>query len=311
MLQLHMKTINRSFKFLTDERFLQIQNTLDNVMKKLSKLGIGSTKRQADIITIEEENTLWNTGVLGIDTPQKLVSTLFYVIGLNYALRGGEEHRVLRHGSLSQFKLILTPEGKKCLQYTESSSKSHQGGLADYNKKRKCWKVEASDDKRNVVAIYECYIAHCPKPLEELTGFYLRPLQKPTSEVWFSKQPSGRHKLTNMVREICEMGNLGGYRTNHSLRSTCATRLYEADVDEQVITEITGHQSNAIRNYKRTSDAKRRKICSIVQGSSESNVGVNNIPCTSLKLDTTSTEMTSNIDPGNKGVSFTINLNVN
>ena len=40
------------------KQFVLIQNTLDNNMKMLSKAGVGSVKRQADIITIEEENTL-------------------------------------------------------------------------------------------------------------------------------------------------------------------------------------------------------------------------------------------------------------
>ena len=47
---------------------------------------------------------------------------------------------------------------------------------------------------------------------------------------------------------------LTGFFTNHSLRSTCATRLYAAGVDEQLVMERTGHQLNAVRQYKRTCD---------------------------------------------------------
>lgn len=59
------------------------------------------------------------------------------------------------------------------------------------------------------------------------------------------------------------------------------TRLFDAEVDEQLITEVTGHRSTAVRNYKRTSDAKRQKVNSIIQGSSvedsKPNIGIKNV----------------------------------
>ena len=48
------------------------------------------------------------------------------------------------------------------------------------------------------------------------------------------------------------------FYSNHSLRGTSATRMYRSDIDEQLIMEITGHRSLAVRSYKRTSDSQRR-----------------------------------------------------
>ena len=49
--------------------------------------------------------------------------------------------------------------------------------------------------------------------------------------------------------------SIPGYFTNHSLRVTAATRLYDAEVDEATIMERTGHRSvEGIRTYKRASD---------------------------------------------------------
>ena len=39
---------------------------------------------------------MWNENVLGEDNPAKLVDTLVYCFGLNFALRSGDEHRNLR-----------------------------------------------------------------------------------------------------------------------------------------------------------------------------------------------------------------------
>ena len=55
--------------------------------------------------------------------------------------------------------------------------------------------------------------------------------------------------------------------TNHSLRRSCATRLYESGVPEQVMVETTGHRSSdGVRKYKCTSSTLKRKTSEILQG---------------------------------------------
>jgi len=41
-----------------------------------------------------------------------------------------------------------------------------------------------------------------------------------------------------------------GFFSNHSLRATAATRLFDKDIDEQLIMLKTGHKSTAARAYK-------------------------------------------------------------
>ena len=58
-----------------------------------------------------------------------------------------------------------------------------------------------------------------------------------------------------MVKKMCAAAGIEGHRTNHSLRTTAATRLFRAGIDEQLIMERTGHRSvDGVRNYKRTSE---------------------------------------------------------
>ncbi|CAC5407722.1 unnamed protein product [Mytilus coruscus] len=78
--------------------------------------------------------------------------------------------------------------------------------------------------------------------------------------------PDTLYSLLAFVREA----GIGGYRTNHSLRASAATRMYDAGVDEQLICEVTGHRSNAVRNYKRTNEKQKRKINSVIQGRTDS-----------------------------------------
>ena len=50
------------------------------------------------------------------------------------------------------------------------------------------------------------------------------------------------------------------------LRAIASTRLYDAEVDEQLNNEKNGHISSAVRLYKRTKDAQHVKISEIIQG---------------------------------------------
>ena len=95
---------------------------------------------------------------------------------------------------------------------------------------------------------------------------YLRPLANPKNHVWYTARHLGRHKLSCVVSDLCKAAGIPGHHTNHSLRASAATRMYDSEVDEQSICEVTGHRSNAVRGYKRTSDALKRKVNRVVQG---------------------------------------------
>ena len=91
-----------------DKNFSQFRKVLDSEMKRLQAAGIGSVQKKAEPITYEEEEILWEKGILGDGNPQALLNTMFYMNGLYFALRGGREHRNLRHQP-SQIQLVEKP----------------------------------------------------------------------------------------------------------------------------------------------------------------------------------------------------------
>ena len=74
----------------------------DHIYCKLSTAGIGASKKSTEIINKKEENTLWERGVLGINTPKALLNATFFLDGRNLALRGGKEHSQLKFSQLQQ-----------------------------------------------------------------------------------------------------------------------------------------------------------------------------------------------------------------
>jgi len=88
-----------------------VQDTLDAIMKNRTKIGM-AVKNQADVISEQMENDLWTRGFLGDDNPHKLLDTLVFVLGLNLALRGREEHRRLRFQP-SQIQVKTAGNGRR------------------------------------------------------------------------------------------------------------------------------------------------------------------------------------------------------
>ncbi len=56
------------------------------------------------------------------------------------------------------------------------------------------------------------------------------------------------------MKSLCSKVGLSGKFTNHSLRVSAATRLYQKGMDEQTIKQFTGHKSDSVRFYKRSLD---------------------------------------------------------
>ena len=89
-------------------------------------------------------------------------------------------------------------------------------------------------------------------------AFYLQCKKKPEPYCWYLNRPVGANKLRDTIKELCKKANLPGFYSNHSLRSTAATKMYRASIDEQLIMEIMGHRSLSVRSYKCTCNAQRK-----------------------------------------------------
>lgn len=90
--------------FFQDPMFADFRQSLDAEMKRLKGSGLGSQK-QVEPLTEENEEKLWQAGVLGAHNLQALLNTMIYINGLYFALHSGYEHCQLRH-NLCHIKLV-------------------------------------------------------------------------------------------------------------------------------------------------------------------------------------------------------------
>ena len=113
------------------------------------------------------------------------------------------------------------------------------------------------DRKQCLVNIFYKYYCHLPLK-RKCSALYLRPKKVfNKGDVWFQDSPIRINKLQNTIKNIIKEAALLGNYTNHSLRSTATTRLYQGGVEEQVICELTGHRSLAVRSYKHTHNLQK------------------------------------------------------
>ena len=76
-LSLYLETEHGFTNKLVSGAFRAVRNTLDNVMKERTAEGLGG-RPERDPILEEHEQILWEKGILGEDSPDKLRQTVFF-----------------------------------------------------------------------------------------------------------------------------------------------------------------------------------------------------------------------------------------
>ena len=173
--------------------------------------GRGLSSRLAEPIT-EEEELLWEKGLLGKHSPQSLLDTMVFMNGVYFALRSGKEHRQLRAepcqiviherpggGSISWIQRRYLQEG---LKWRKNKPKVVQ----HYS--------NTSNADRCFVTLFKLYQSLCPSDRPE-KAFYLQPLQRPNGSCWFSKQALGHNKLEATMARLWKAAGIEGFRSVH------------------------------------------------------------------------------------------------
>ena len=137
-----------------DTCFAELTGTCESVTRQLCEQGVGANVKHAEIITPEEEEQLWNSGVVGIYCRRALVRAVFYYVGKAFCLHGGTEQRSLKP---SQFVREYSPDR---YTYTENGSKNHRGGFGTLNNSNKVVTVYSTDG--NPLQEFDALVAKLP-----------------------------------------------------------------------------------------------------------------------------------------------------
>ena len=211
---------------------------------------------------------LWCVRYFYTDLPVQY-SFLFYN-GKNVCLRGREERRQLH---IPQIKRFTDPDH---YVYYEYCSKNRAGTFQQKHVDPKTVPIiyctcTVNSTERCHVHLLDLYLKKLQRGAIEADVFYMRPLDavpKDTSRPWFTNCPVGRNTLAAVVKKMCKEVGIEG-KTNHSLRATGATELFQAEVPGRLIQQRTGHCSvKALRVYERTTAEQHENISAILSSSS-------------------------------------------
>ena len=88
-------------------------------------------------------------------------------------------------------------------------------------------------------------MSKCPKDHPD-GAFYLKTLNNLKDHCWICKVPIGHSVLQQMTTNLFKAAGIKCHFTNHSLRATSVTQLFEAGLDEQLIMQRIRHTSTAV-----------------------------------------------------------------
>ena len=72
-----------------DQHFKALHNSLDSLFRDLRTNNIGTSVKHAEVFTRDEEQIMWNKGILGTTTPQSLLKLmLFSTLSLSFSVAG-------------------------------------------------------------------------------------------------------------------------------------------------------------------------------------------------------------------------------
>lgn len=116
-----------------------------------------------------------------------------------------------------------------------------------------------------LVLYYYCY---SPDDVERALFLRAREKWKFGDELWFERSPIGHNLLQSRFKEMCKQAGLVGNFTNHSIRATAITRMYDSGLAEKMIMKRSGHRSSeGVRAYQRENASAVVKVSNALSSS--------------------------------------------
>ena len=116
-----------------------------------------------------------------------------------------------------------------------------------------------------IVKLLDKYLSLLPP---DATHLYMRAKEKFSLDVSvnsYTSQRVGINSISSILPELSKKSGIPVRYTNHSLRATAITRMFNAEVEEKVIAEISGYRSlKAQRSYEQTSVPQQQNGSSVI-----------------------------------------------
>ena len=156
----------------------------------------------------------------------------------------------------------------RSVEYTEHGSKNHPGSSHQLNQDNKVATQFAKPELEDKCHVYllEVYLSKLPDSAVQRDIFYMKAknhIPDSPGDPWYTDVPVGHNTLSKFLKEILKEGGINTEnRTNHSLRTTAISRMYENKVPHKLIMERSGHLSvSGLLPYEHATVAQKKAVC--------------------------------------------------
>ena len=219
----------------------------------LKSCGKGNGPDKAVALTEEEVEKIWSGGGFGNTDPDGLVSAMWFLLALNFGLRGCHECRQLTVGDLSVKQHVSE---QSYLEMVERTTKTRCGAGRGHGSGQRAFtpKAWSNGTSRCPVYYHHEYTRRRPdKMTDPSSPFFLNVnrQKKANNPIWFACKPMGKNLLSGMLKRAAN--HVGIDRpglTNHAVRKTSIQRLFDARIDPIIVAQHTGHKDpSSLRHY--------------------------------------------------------------
>ena len=261
------------YSIAKDKEFIESRKVLNGKAIELREHGKGKRKNRADPLTEEEEELLWEKGVLGDANPVSLNHTVFYVLSQHFGTRGRQEHHQIRVEELKFVKNAVTGEADY-VEWVEGVTKTRQGGLVK-KERRVPQQAYATGGIRCPVRLLKKLVSKRPENMKMSGPLYLTPLRsfQADREVWYATTPVGVNTINNYMKSMANAAGLDGTGkrlTNHSVRKTTVRKLQKQGIPNSDIAAITGHRNvQSLQQYAEMEQENHAQISKALSSGSQ------------------------------------------
>ena len=215
--------------------------------KALVKSGYGHKSNATRPLTDAEEDLLWAQGFFGDDNPNSLLNGVWWLLSLHYGFRARHEQKQLKWVDIQ----YMVTGAEVVVWAIERAKKKKQGTVSENPQPN----VYSTGTERCLVKLFKSYRDHRPKTCLKATDpFFLQVDHQnwQLGQTWFKGIGVGKNRLRNILTEAKKKFGMKWKKvSNHTVRKTGLSRLFEGGVPETFIAQHEGMKSaDSLKSYK-------------------------------------------------------------
>ena len=193
---------------------------------------------------------------------ERLLEYVWFSLCFHFGRRGREGWRELTKQS---FGLKADDTGARYVTEVQTEqTKNYQGGSKQKDQTYSDVRMYENSTPLDPVSAFEFYILHLHpncQTLFQTPNQHFRKGSRDTS--WYRNEPLGKNTLAKVMTNISLKAELSERYTNHCVRASTVTALYQRGVDTKQICAITKHKDErSLSHYISQTTSEQKRECS-------------------------------------------------